>query len=276
MEEIDLLGSYLEDIKFSQPLSREREAELTRRIREGNESALEELVNANLKFVIEIAQRYQYRGLDLIELIAEGNFGLIEAARRFDETRGFKFITYAVWWIKQGIRSAIRRNKNVRRPNNRLTAASKVMGTYDELSVLLGRDPSYDEIAERLDMDADDVEEAILSTRRETSLDALFDDEEEDRSLYDLISSDDGNPVDELEYSDLRMYVDGMLEGLPDKREAIIIREYFGFDGAKPMTMKQIGDEMGLTRERIRQLKEKAFKRIREGYRDRVEDEVTY
>lgn len=275
MDESNLVKRYLEDIKFSQPLSSEREIELARRIKEGDEPALEELVNANLRFVVGVAKGYQNKGLPLYELIAEGNCGLIEAARRFDGTRGFKFITYAVWWIRQSIQAALHGNKNVRRSNNRLSAASKATRSYEELSNLLGRDPTYEEIAERLDMPANDVEEAFLSTKQEISLDAPLDDEE-DRSLYDLISGENGNPVDELEYSDLRNYVDRML-GRLDERQLFILRRYFGFDGARPMTLKQIGDEMGLTRERIRQLKEKALARIRHRYKaEIVEDEITY
>ena len=275
MNENDSVDIYWREIKDSQPLSREREIELAVRIKEGDESALEELVSANLRFVVSVAGKYQNRGLPMSELIAEGNCGLMEAARRFDEERGYKFITYAVWWIRQAIQSALRKNRNVHRPTNRISDASKVSRVYDELLVILGKEPTDEEVAEKLDMSVNSVREAYLSTRPEVSLDTLFGDEK-DRSLHDLFSSENEGIINHLEYHDLEGDIDKMLMVL-DKREIYIIRRYFGLRGEEPMTLEEIGNEMGVTRERVRQLKNRAFSKIRESYQaEIVEDEITY
>ncbi len=265
MDESNLVDIYWREIKV----------ELVVKIKEGDESALEELISANLRFVVSVAGKYQNKGLPMSELIAEGNCGLMEAARRFDEKRGYKFITYAVWWIRQAIQAALRENRNVHRPTNRVSHASKVTRVYDELLVLLGREPTDEEVAEKTGLSVDNVREAYLSTRLEISLDAPFR-EEDRRSLYDLFSSKNGDIINHLEHLDLEEHVHKMLESL-DEREYFIVQRYFGLDGEDPMTLEQIGNEMGLTRERIRQLKERAFRDIRKKYKpDTVRDEITY
>ena len=275
MDEISSVDIYWREIKDFQPLSREREVELTLRIKGGDESALEELVSANLRFVVSIAGKYQNKGLPMSELIAEGNCGLMEAARRFDEKRGYKFITYAVWWIRQAIQFALRENRSVRRPINRISSASKVSKVYDKLLVLLEREPTDEEVAEKLDMNVDDVKEAYLATRPELSFDAPLNDDRK-KTLHDLISSEDESVFESLERDDLAEYVNKMLGGL-DEREYVIVRQYFGLNGEEPKTLEQIGNEMGLTRERIRQLKGRAFRKIRENYQDKIlEDEIMY
>jgi len=265
----------LRETRDSQPLSREEEVELAKKIKNGDESALEKLVRANLKFVIGIANEYQHMGLDMPELISEGNYGLMVAARRFDETRGFKFITYAVWWIRQAIQSALREDRNVHRPTNRLSNYSKINKRYGKLSNRIGREPTDDEIAEEIGISADDIRAASFSISPEISLDAPFKDMD-DKNLYDVLSSENVDPIRRLEEEDLRDYVNEML-GKLGRRESAIIRKYFGFDGKEPMTLEQIGSEFRLSKERIRQIKARAYGEIRKRNKaETVKDEIIY
>ncbi len=263
------IEKYLEEIGNYSPLSPEEEIELARRIRKGDTEALDKLVKANLRFVISVAKEYQGQGLPLQDLISEGNLGLIKAAQRFDETRGFKFISYAVWWIRQSILQALaEQSRVVRLPLNRVGAINKVGRTYEELEKRFGREPSMEEIAEEMEMTAYEVADVLKTSARHLSLDEPFK-EEDGNSLLDVIASDRYSPPDEaLMKESLQVEIDKVLSTLKP-REAEIIRLYFGLDGDRPLTLEEIGEHFKLTRERVRQIKEKALRRLR--HRSRLE-----
>lgn len=263
------IEKYLEEIGGYSPLSPEQEIYLARRIKKGNEIALDKLVKSNLRFVISVAKEYQGQGLPLQDLISEGNLGLIKAAQRFDETRGFKFISYAVWWIRQSILQALaEQSRVVRLPLNRVGAINKVGRALEQLEKEFGREPSMDEIADKMTMTSYEVADVLKTSARHLSLDEPFK-EEDGNSLLDVIESDRYRPPDgSLMQESLRVEIEKVLSTLKP-REAEIIRLYFGLDGDRPLTLEEIGEHFKLTRERVRQIKEKALRRLR--HRSRLE-----
>lgn len=263
------IEKYLEEIGGYSPLPPAQEVELARRIRKSDSTALDQLVKANLRFVISVAKEYQGQGLPLQDLISEGNLGLIKAAQRFDETRGFKFISYAVWWIRQSILQALaEQSRVVRLPLNRVGAINKVGRALEELEKKFGREPSMEEIAERMELTAFEVADVMKTSARHLSLDEPFK-EEEGNSLLDVLESDRYAPPDDnLMQESLQVEIDKVLSTLKP-REAEIIRLYFGLDGDRPLTLEEIGEHFKLTRERVRQIKEKALRRLR--HRSRLE-----
>ncbi len=257
------IEKYLEEIGNFSPLPPEQEIELACKIHEGDAQALEDLVKANLRFVISVAKEYQGQGLPLQDLISEGNLGLIKAAQRFDETRGFKFISYAVWWIRQSILQALaEQSRVVRLPLNRVGAINKVGRALEALEKKFGREPSMDEIANKMEMSSHDVSDVIKTSARHLSLDEPFK-EDEGNSLLDVLQSDRYEPPDgSLMRASLREEIEKVLTTLKP-REAEIVKLYFGLDGDRPLTLEEIGEYFELTRERVRQIKEKALRRLR-------------
>ena len=255
-----VLASYLDDIAASTPLAPVEEAELAARIRAGDEFARNELVEANLRFVVSVAKEYQNRGLALVELIGAGNVGLITASERFDETKGYKFISYAVWWVRQGILQALMEQSTVRVPVNRLDMLSKVARTYEALQQD-GPVPSLDKVADTLGFSREKVEQTLVDNQPIRSLDAPFEDGEE-RCLLDYLSNEELNPEDEALGFALREDIDCALSGL-NEREEEVLRLYFGLLNEPPLTLDQIGVRFALTRERVRQIKELALSKLR-------------
>jgi len=256
------VDSYWRDIQHFRPLSRQREAELMAKARAGDESAMHQMVESNLRFVVRIAKEYKGRGLPFIELISEGNLGLIEAVKRFDETRGFKFITYAVWWIRQGILKALAsEGKIARPPASRTNDLQKIERIRGVLTQQLGRYPTCEEIAHSTEMSLKRTLNALETTQPDISMDApSFPWEEE--PLIDTFADPGPNPADRYERISLSNRLSACLNRL-DQREALIIRAYFGLDDQADLTLAQIGSQMGLTRERVRQLKDQALRKIR-------------
>ncbi len=263
------IEKYFEEIGGFQPLPPKEEIELTRRIRKGESSALHRLVKANLRFVISVAKGYQGQGLPLQDLISEGNLGLIKAAQRFDETRGFKFISYAVWWIRQSILQALaEQSRVVRLPLNRVGAINKVGRVLEQLEKQYGREPSMHEVADNTEMTEYEVADVLKTSARHLSLDEPFK-EEERNNLLDVLESDKYAPPDDsLMQESLKEEIDKVLTTLMP-REAEIVRLYFGLEGHRPLNLEEIGEHFQLTRERIRQIKEKALRRMR--HRSRLE-----
>lgn len=263
------IEKYLEEIGGFSPLSPAEEVELTRKIRKSDSRALDKLVKANLRFVISVAKEYQGQGLPLQDLISEGNLGLIKAAQRFDETRGFKFISYAVWWIRQSILQALaEQSRVVRLPLNRVGAINKVGRALEQLEKTYGREPSMHEVAECMEMTAYEVADVLKTSARHLSLDEPFK-EEEGNNLLDVLESDRYEPPDDsLMQESLKQEIEKVLITLKP-REAEIIRLYFGLEGDRPLTLEEIGEHFQLTRERVRQIKEKALRRMR--HRSRLE-----
>ena len=256
-----VLASYLDDIAASTPLAPVEEAELAARIRAGDEFARNELVEANLRFVVSVAKEYQNRGLALVELISAGNVGLITASERFDETKGYKFISYAVWWVRQAILQALMEQSTVRVPVNRLDMLSKVSRIYEALQQD-GPVPSLDKVADTLGFSREKVEQTLVDNQPIRSLDAPFEDGEE-RCLLDYLSNEELNPEDEVLGFALREDIDCALSGL-NEREAEVLRLYFGLlNNEAPLTLDQIGVRFSLTRERVRQIKEFALSKLR-------------
>jgi RNA polymerase primary sigma factor len=266
------LGRHLGEIGEFYPLSPEEEVDLARRIRQGDEEALDKFIKANLRFVIGVAKEYQNQGLSLQDLISEGNLGLIKAARRFDETRGFKFISYAVWWIRQSILQALAEQpRPVRLPLNVVGVITKIGSTVDTLAREYEREPSLDEIAARLDMERTELDKALGNTSRHRSLDQPFETKTDDGNcLLDVLENEGClSPDQELISQSLRDEIENTLDTLKP-REAEIVRLYFGLgDKERPLTLEEIGEFLCLTRERVRQVKEKALKRLR--YSNRME-----
>ena len=259
----DSLGSYLTEIASSKPLSGSDEVDLARRIKAGDESARNRLVEANLRFVVSVAKEYQNRGVPLPDLISAGNIGLITAAERFDEEKGFKFISYAVWWIRQSILQTLaEQSRTVRLPLNKVGLLYKISKASRDLQQEQADDPNPEEIANELEVSVDEVKETMLSGRSLRSLDAKFR-EEEDQSLLDVLADDkQDSPDNEVMRGCLRGQISTALDSLVE-REAEIITLYFGLGGEDPLTLDQIGARFSLTRERVRQIKEKALLRLR-------------
>jgi RNA polymerase primary sigma factor len=264
------LDRYLHEIGKVELLSAEHEVELAKRIKKGDRKALEELVKANLRFVVSVSKQYQNQGLSLPDLINEGNLGLIKAAERFDETRGFKFISYAVWWIRQSILQALAEQARiVRLPLNKIGSINKINKAFNQLEQEFQREPTVDEVASLLESKPDLIEDAMNFSNIHVSMDAPLRDEEAN-NLYDVMLNDDSpNPEEALIDDSLRKEIERSLSTLGE-REAEILRFYFGLNGYPPHTLEEIGDEFGLTRERVRQIKEKAIKKLKNQYRNRL------
>ena len=261
--ENDALATYLHEVGAYRLMSREDELALGRRIRAGDEAAISELVCANLRFVIAIAKRYQNHGVALSDLINEGNVGLLRAARKYDDTKGVKFISYAVWWIRQAIVHALSEYAHtVRIPVGRAALVHRITIATNALRQELGREPTRQEVAASLDMHEDDVFESIPVWRADLSLDAPLPDNEEGRLLDILADDDNTSPDEDISTDDLSNSIDDALSHLRD-REAKVLRLYFGFDGNEERTLEEIGHELGVTRERVRQIKERALGKLR-------------
>jgi len=264
------LDKYLQEIGKVDLLTPDEEVTLAQKIREGDQMALEKLTNANLRFVVSVAKQYQNQGLSLGDLINEGNLGLIKAAQRFDETRGFKFISYAVWWIRQSILQALaEQSRIVRLPLNRVGSLNKISKTFSELEQKFEREPSPDELAEVLDVTTSEVVDTMKISGRHVSMDAPFVQGEEN-SLLDVLENDgEVTPDNELMNDSLRREVQRALSTLT-QREADVIKLYFGLNGEHSMTLEEIGEKFNLTRERVRQIKEKAIRRLRHTSRSKT------
>ena len=264
------LDKYLQEIGKVDLITAEEEVELAQRVKQGDQRALEKLTKANLRFVVSVAKQYQNQGLTLPDLINEGNLGLIKAAQRFDETRGFKFISYAVWWIRQSILQALaEQSRIVRLPLNKIGSINKINKTYAFLEQSHERPPSAEEIANELDMTINDVKESMKNSGRHVSMDAPLV-EGEDSNLYDVLRSGESpNPDKELIHESLRTEIERALETLTP-READVIKLYFGLGNHHPMTLEEIGETFDLTRERVRQIKEKAIRRLKHTSRSKI------
>ncbi|MGO1729140.1 MAG: sigma-70 family RNA polymerase sigma factor [Flavobacteriaceae bacterium] len=264
------LDKYLQEIGKVDLITAEEEVELAQRIKAGDDLALEKLTKANLRFVVSVSKQYQNQGLTLPDLINEGNLGLIKAAKRFDETRGFKFISYAVWWIRQSILSALaEQSRVVRLPLNKIGSINKINKTFAFLEQQHERPPSPSEIAKELDMTESDVKESLKNSGRHISLDAPLK-EGEDSNLYNVLNlGDSPNPDKELIQESLQAEIERSLETLT-QREADVIRLFFGLGNQQPMTLEEIGQTFGLTRERVRQIKEKGVRRLRHTSRSTI------
>ncbi|BDW91645.1 MAG: RNA polymerase sigma factor RpoD/SigA [Allomuricauda sp.] len=264
------LDKYLQEIGKVDLITADEEVELAQRIKAGDQVALEKLTKANLRFVVSVAKQYQNQGLTLPDLINEGNLGLIKAAQRFDETRGFKFISYAVWWIRQSILQALaEQSRIVRLPLNKIGSINKINKTFAFLEQAHERPPSAEEIAKELDMTVEDVKQSLKNSGRHVSMDAPLIDGE-DSNLYDVLRSGESpNPDKELLHDSLRTEIERALETLTP-READVIRLYFGLAGQHSMTLEEIGETFDLTRERVRQIKEKAIRRLKHTSRSKI------
>ena len=261
------LDKYLQEIGRVDLITAEVEVELAKRIREGDQVALEKLTKANLRFVVSVAKQYQNNGLTLGDLINEGNLGLIKAAKRFDEKRGFKFISYAVWWIRQSIMQALaEQSRIVRLPLNRVGSLNKISKTFSDLEQKFQREPSTEEVAEVIGVTTDEVLANLKVSGRHVSMDAPFS-QSEDGSLLDVLSDvNEANPEKQLMSDSLTQDVQRALSKLTS-READVIGLYFGLNNKNSLTLEEIGEKFNLTRERVRQIKEKATKRLRHASR---------
>ena len=267
--ESDSLDKYLQEIGHEELISVEEEVELAQRIKKGDRKALEKLTKANLRFVVSVAKQYQNQGLSLPDLINEGNVGLIKAAEKFDETRGFKFISYAVWWIRQSILQAIaEQSRIVRLPLNQVGSVNKINKILNKFEQEHERRPSIDEIADNVDIPHEKIEEAMKVGSRHVSVDAPFA-ECEDNSLLDVLPNNDSPMADrKLVLESLREEINRALQTL-NERERNIIEAFFGINQPE-MTLEEIGDKYGLTRERVRQIKEKAIRRLRHNTKNKL------
>jgi len=264
------LDKYLQEIGKVDLLTPDEEVELAKRIKEGDQIALEKLTKANLRFVVSVAKQYQNQGLSLGDLINEGNLGLIKAAQRFDETRGFKFISYAVWWIRQSILQALaEQSRIVRLPLNRVGSLNKISKTFSELEQKFEREPSPEELADVLEVTTAEVVDTMKISGRHVSMDAPFIQGEEN-SLLDVLENDNEQTPDQgLMADSLRREVHRALSTLT-QRESDVIALYFGLNGAATMSLEEIGEKFNLTRERVRQIKEKAIRRLRHTSRSKA------
>lgn len=264
------LDKYLQEIGKVDLITSEMEVELAKRIREGDQMALEKLTKANLRFVVSVAKQYQNNGLTLGDLINEGNVGLIKAASRFDEKRGFKFISYAVWWIRQSILQALaEQSRVVRLPLNRVGSLHKVAKTFSELEQKFQREPSPEELAEIMQVTTEEVENTMRLGGRHISVDAPFVQGEENNLLDVLTNQTEETPDGDLMRDSLRSEVARVLATLP-ARESEVISYFFGLNGTRSMTLEEIGLKFSLTRERVRQIKEKATRRLRDTARSKA------
>lgn len=257
------LDKYLQDISKIELITAEEEVQLAQRIKQGDQLALEKLTKANLRFVVSVAKQYQNQGLTLPDLINEGNLGLVKAAQRFDETRGFKFISYAVWWIRQSILQALaEQSRVVRLPLNKIGSINKINKTFSYLEQANERPPSAEEIAKELDMTINEVRQSLKNSGRHVSMDAPLK-EGEDSNLYDVLrASESPRPDQELLEESLRTEINRVLSTL-NPREADVVRLYYGIGNQPSMTLEEISEEFDLTRERVRQIREKAMKKLR-------------
>jgi RNA polymerase primary sigma factor len=264
------LEKYLQEIGEVSLLTPDEEIKLARRIRRGDQQALEQLTKANLRFVVSVAKQYQNQGLSLGDLINEGNLGLIKAAKRFDETRGYKFISYAVWWIRQSILQALaEQSRVVRLPLNRVGALNKIGKMYSNLEQEFEREPTPEEIAEHLEISPLEVTDTLRMSGRHLSMDAPFS-QGEDNRLLDIVHNENQPPPDfKLMHESLRQEIDRALATL-SPREAEVVRLYFGLGREHPLTLEEIGELFKLTRERVRQIKEKALRRLRHTSRSKA------
>ncbi|MFZ1080673.1 MAG: sigma-70 family RNA polymerase sigma factor [Candidatus Kryptoniota bacterium] len=264
------IDKYLQEIGKVDLLTPEEEIELAIKVRDNDQKSLEKLIKANLRFVVSVAKQYQNQGLSLGDLINEGNLGLIKAAKRFDPTRGFKFISYAVWWIRQSILQALaEQSRIVRLPLNRVGALNKIGKKFSELEQEFEREPSPSEIAEQLDMSLYEVDKTLQISGRHLSVDQPFV-QGEDNKLLDVMADDNQLPPDYILMKEsLRAEVEHALKSLTD-REAEVIRLYFGIEREHPLTLEEIGEKFNLTRERVRQIKEKAIRRLRHATRSKA------
>ncbi len=264
------LDKYLTEISREEMINAEQEVELAKKIKKGDQRALDQLVRANLRFVVSVSKQYQNQGLTLPDLINEGNLGLIKAAQRFDETRGFKFISYAVWWIRQSILQAIaEQSRIVRLPLNQVGSLNKINKAYAMLEQQFERPPVADELASALEIPEDKVKDTMSVSGRHVSVDAPLK-EDEDFSLLDLISNNESPSADgELMRESLQREIERSLETLTE-RERDVIRLFFGIGMNHGLTLEEIGDKFDLTRERVRQIKEKAIRRLRQNSRSRL------
>ncbi|MFK7950372.1 MAG: RNA polymerase sigma factor RpoD/SigA [Saprospiraceae bacterium] len=265
------LEKYLQEIGKVDLLTPEEEVDLAKRIKQGDQLALEKLTKANLRFVVSVAKQYQNQGLSLSDLINEGNLGLIKAAQRFDETRGFKFISYAVWWIRQSILQALaEQSRIVRLPLNKVGSLNKINKAFSQLEQEYEREPSADELADVLEIATSEVQTTLGVAARHVSMDAPFV-EGEDNSLLDVLENGNTPGTDaKLEYMEsLRREIERSLSTLTD-RQRDVIKLYFGIGVEHPMSLEDIGDKFGLTRERVRQIKDKAINKLRSASRSKL------
>ena len=270
--ETDSLNKYLQDIGKVELITADEEVELAKRIRQGDRLALERLTKANLRFVVSVSKQYQNQGLALPDLINEGNVGLIKAAERFDETRGFKFISYAVWWIRQSILQALAEQARiVRLPLNKIGNINKINRAYSELEQKFERPPSADELAEFLNCSIQEVKQSLAQNGRHVSMDApLVDGDESSSSMYDVMSGDSmPSPDNNLVLESLRNDIRTSLTTLT-LRESEVISMFYGLDGKAPMSLEEIGSKFDLTRERVRQIKEKAIRRLKHTSKNKI------
>jgi RNA polymerase primary sigma factor len=270
--EVASLDKYLQEISREGMISAEEEVELAVRIKAGDQRALEKLTRANLRFVVSVAKQYQNQGMTLPDLINEGNVGLIKAAERFDETRGFKFISYAVWWIRQAILQALAEQARiVRLPLNKIGTINKLNRAFSELEQKHERPPSAEELAEFMGVSVSDVKQSLQSNGRHVSMDApLTEGDESSSSLYDVLPNTYSETPDvDLVKESLRKDIERSLSTLTS-REGEVVRLYFGLNGRYPLTLEEIGDKFELTRERVRQIKEKAIRRMKHTSRSKM------
>jgi RNA polymerase primary sigma factor len=266
------LDKYLQEIGRVDLITADEEVELARRIRNGDRAALERLTKANLRFVVSVSKQYQNQGLSLPDLINEGNLGLIKAAERFDETRGFKFISYAVWWIRQSILQALAEQARiVRLPLNKIGTINRINRAYSELEQKFERPPSAEELAELLECSAEEIKQSLAHSGRYVSMDApLVDGDESSSSMYDVLLHDTlASPDKDLVVESLRSDIERSLCTLTP-READVVRLYYGLNGKHALTLEEIGERFDLTRERVRQIKEKAIRRLKHTSRSRM------
>jgi len=264
------LDKYLQEIGKVELITADEEVALAQRIKQGDRIALEKLTKANLRFVVSVSKQYQNQGLSLPDLINEGNLGLIKAAQRFDETRGFKFISYAVWWIRQSILQALaEQSRIVRLPLNKIGSINKINKAYARLEQEHEREPNVGEIATLLEITENEVKESIKNAGRHVSMDAPLI-QDEDNNMYDVLRSDDSStPESQLLYESLKKEIDRAISTLTP-READVVRLYFGLNSKHPMTLEEIGEKFDLTRERVRQIKEKAIRRLKHTSRSKI------
>jgi RNA polymerase primary sigma factor len=265
------LDMYLQDIGRVELITAEEEVLLAQKIKQGDQRALDKLVKANLRFVVSVSKQYQNQGMSLPDLINEGNLGLIKAAQRFDETRGFKFISYAVWWIRQSIlQSLAEQSRIVRLPLNKIGAINKINKTLSKLEQDLEREPSYDEVGEQLDMLPQDIQDTMRNNHRHMSMDAPLNVNEDGGTMYDLMQNEEALSPDKMLISEsLQQEVTRALSTLTE-READVVKLFFGLNGSHAHSLEEIGEKFDLTRERVRQIKEKAVRRLKHGSRSRL------